>query len=66
MKISFDKKANALYIKLKDGKFFKNKSLDQNTILDLDKNGYILGIEVLNARKRINLKGVKIVAVSRA
>jgi uncharacterized protein YuzE len=66
MKISFDRKADALYIRFRAGKFFKNKVLDDQTILDLDKKGQILGIEVLNATKRINLKGLRTVAISRA
>ena len=47
MEITYDKEADAVYIKLRDGKFAKNKQLDDNTILDLDKNNNVLGIELL-------------------
>ena len=53
MKITYDKEADALYIEFKHGKFAKNKKLDDFTILDLDKDGKILGIEFLDASKRI-------------
>ena len=53
MKISYDKEADAMYIKLKKGVFAKNKKIDDCTILDLDKNGNILNIELLDVSKRM-------------
>ncbi len=54
MKITFDKEADAVYIELGSGEFFSNKKIDDFTIIDLDKNGNILGIELLNVSKRIS------------
>lgn len=45
MEINYDKEADAMYIELRKGHFAKNKKLDDFTILDLDKEGNILGIE---------------------
>lgn len=59
MKISFDRKADALYIEFSRGKFGSNKKLDDETVLDLDKYGKILGIEILSASKRIPVKVLK-------
>ena len=53
MKITFDKEADAVYIELGSGEFASNKKIDNSTIIDLDKNGNILGIELLNVSKRI-------------
>ena len=53
MEISYDKEADAIYIKLRDGSFSKNKIIDDITILDLDKDDNVLGIELLNASKRM-------------
>ena len=53
MKITFDKKADAVYIEFTNGEFDSNKKIDNNTIIDLDKKGNILGIELLNVSKRI-------------
>ncbi len=53
MKITFDKEADAVYIELGNGEFAYNKKIDNNTIIDLDKNGNILGIELLKVSKRI-------------
>ncbi len=53
MKITFDKEADALYIEFSEGEFASNKKIDKDTIIDLDKDGNILGIEIINASKRI-------------
>ena len=50
MKITFDKKADALYIKVKQGKVRKT-AVHDSFILDLGKSGELLGIEVLNYSK---------------
>ncbi|MBI2108092.1 DUF2283 domain-containing protein [Candidatus Woesearchaeota archaeon] len=53
MEISYDKEADAMYIEFRKGEFNKNKKVDDFTIIDLDKNGNMLGIELLDASKRI-------------
>lgn len=53
MKITFDKEADAMYIEVSDEEFAKNKKIDNETIIDLDKNGKIIGIELLNVSKRM-------------
>ena len=54
MNITFDKEADALYIEFNKGEFGSNKKIDDNTIIDLDKKGNILGIEMLSVSKRIS------------
>ena len=54
MKITFDKEADAVYIELNRGEFSSNKKIDDDTIIDLDEKGNILGIELLNVSKRIS------------
>lgn len=54
MKITFDKEADAVYIEFSSGEFSKNKKIDEDTIIDLDKNDIILGIELLNVSKRMS------------
>lgn len=65
MKITFDKEADAMYIYLKKKKVFKTKEITDDTIVDLDKNGNVIGIELLCASKRIpieKLSDVKIIS----
>ena len=56
MEITYDKDADAMYIEFRQGKFSKNKLIDDFTILDLDSKGNILGIELLDVSKRIPAK----------
>ena len=53
MEISYDKEADAVYIQFQKGKFVKNKKVDDFTIIDLDKDDNILGIELLKVSERI-------------
>ena len=51
MEINYDKEADAMYIEFRKGDFSKNKKIDDFTIIDFDKDGKILGIELLNVSK---------------
>lgn len=63
MEIEYDKKADALYIAFRKGRFAKNKKIDDFTILDMDGKGNVLGIEILQASKRLSKKEVSEVRV---
>ncbi len=54
MKVTYDKEADAMYIKLTDEKFSKAKIVDPKTILNLDKDGNVIGVELLSVSKRIS------------
>jgi uncharacterized protein YuzE len=47
MKITYDKEADALYIKLSEKKILKSDEIEENIIVDLDNENKIVGIEVL-------------------
>jgi len=63
MEISYDKKADAMYIEFQKGKFAKNKKVDDFTIIDLDQKDNILGIEILAVSKRIPIESLSEVNV---
>ena len=63
MEISLDLAADALYIKFQEGKFAKNKKIDEDTIIDLDSKGRLLGIEILNVTKKVPVKNLAGVSV---
>ncbi len=54
MKITFDKEADAVYIETSEKEFSNNRKIDDETIIDLDENGKIIGIELLNVSKRMS------------
>lgn len=47
MKINYDKTIDALYIQLKSGKVFRTSEKDGNILIDFDKAGNAMGVEVL-------------------
>ncbi|RMF06847.1 DUF2283 domain-containing protein [Candidatus Woesearchaeota archaeon] len=63
MEISYDKDADALYIEFRKGTFARNKKLDDHTIFDLDSDGNLLGIELLNVSRRIPRDSISKVSV---
>jgi len=52
MQITYDTKADAMYIKFCDGEFVANKEIEEGIIIDLGKGNTLLGIEVLEASTR--------------
>ncbi len=63
MEISYDKEADAIYIQFRKGEFTKNKKIDDFTIIDLDKDNNLLGIELLDVSKRIPIESLSEVNV---
>ena len=63
MEITYDKDADAIYIRFLKGKFAKNKKIDDFTIIDIDSKDNILGIELLDVSKRIPLESLSEVNV---
>ncbi|OGI69141.1 hypothetical protein A3A09_02250 [Candidatus Nomurabacteria bacterium RIFCSPLOWO2_01_FULL_42_20] len=58
MKITYDKQADAMYLQFQKGVFLRNKEVDEGIILDIGKGNKILGIEILDASKRIKPKNL--------
>ncbi len=56
MKITYDKEADAAYIKFQEGRFVKNQEVSEGIILDIGAKGVILGLEILDARRRLKPK----------
>jgi len=67
-RVTYDPSADALYIKVKDGDVIDSVGIRENVVADFDKNGGVVGIEVINfSKSKINvseilMKGVEIVA----
>ena len=54
MKIEYDKTADAVYIRIKTGVVKKTAKLSNLINADLDKNGKVLGVEILKASLKFN------------
>ena len=52
MQITYDTQADALYIKLHDGEFLRNREVVPGVVLDIGKDNVLLGIEILDASSK--------------
>ena len=52
MQITYDTKADAMYIKFCDGEFVANREVEEGIIIDMGKGNVLLGIEILEASTR--------------
>lgn len=67
MKIKYDPKIDAMYIDLASGKYDRTRKISDTVLVDEDKKGKILGIEILDASKNIpafNPKDTKFIVQS--
>ena len=53
IRVEYDAKADAMYIWLRKARYEISEELAENVIIDLDKNGRIIGIEILDASKNL-------------
>ena len=58
MKIKYDNVADAMYIYLKKGKIAKTAKMAGRLLVDLDRSGKVLGIEILNASTQMAKKQI--------
>jgi len=52
-KVEYDSKRDAMYIWLRKAKYDISEELAENVIMDLDKKGRIIGIEILDVSKTL-------------
>lgn len=53
MKITYDPECDALYIELRDVTAADSLDVEEGVTVDLDANGHIIGIEILDASERL-------------
>ncbi|MBI4242019.1 MAG: DUF2283 domain-containing protein [Candidatus Rokubacteria bacterium] len=54
MKIEYDPEADALYIQLREAHPDDNIDIEDGVTVDVDENGHIVGLEILDAGKRLS------------
>ncbi len=55
MKIEYDREVDALYILLREVQPADTSDLEEGVTIDLDENGHIVGLEILDASERLGL-----------
>ena len=58
MKVTYDKIADAMYIYFRKGKVAKTIKVKPNLLIDVDKKGGVLGIEILDVSHQIPKKEI--------
>ncbi len=62
MRMQYDEKADALYLRLDDSKIVDSQEVQPGIVLDFDANNQVVGIEVLRLKERVpsaNLKQIQ-------
>ncbi|HKZ56657.1 MAG TPA: DUF2283 domain-containing protein, partial [Thermodesulfovibrionales bacterium] len=58
MKIEYSKNVDALYIKFKEAKIADSTDIEEGVTVDLDENGHIVGIEIIDASEKFQLSAL--------
>jgi len=53
MRINYDKQSDAMYIRFSESKYYQSDEVKDGIILDFDKQGKIVGMEVLDVSERL-------------
>jgi uncharacterized protein YuzE len=54
MKINYDKKTDALYVRLSEETYKVSKKVTDNVLVDYSDSGKVVGIEILEASKNVS------------
>jgi uncharacterized protein YuzE len=54
VKIEYDPEADALYIQIREARADDNIDIEEGVTVDIDENRHIVGVEILDASKRLS------------
>jgi len=54
VKIEYDPEADALYIQIREADPDDNIDIEEGVTVDVDEHGHIVGVEILDASKRLS------------
>jgi uncharacterized protein YuzE len=59
MKVHFDEKADALYLRLDESKIVESEEVQLGIVLDYNEESQVVGIEILRVKSRVPLANLK-------
>ena len=59
MKVHFDEKADALYLRLDESKIVESEEVQPGIVLDYNEQNQVVGIEILRVKSRVPLANLK-------
>ena len=63
MRIEYDAEVDALYVQFKDVRPDDNVDVEEGVTVDLDDEGHIVGLEVLDAAERLGIESLLNVSI---
>ena len=64
MKISYFDDTDTLYIELKSVPIAQSRDLDEDTLIDVDEHGHVVGITLEHASRRTGLAQVQLTGIA--
>ena len=59
MKINFDKEHDIMKIKFQDGEYEMSREVDDGIVIDIDKKGKIIAIEILDVSDKMSKESIR-------
>lgn len=59
MKMHYDQKIDALYLRLDDSKIIESAEVQPGIVLDYDANNQVVGVEILRVKERVPAADLK-------
>jgi len=59
MKMHYDQKSDALYLRLDDSKIIESAEVQPGIVLDYDANNQVVGVEILRVKERVPAADLK-------
>ena len=59
MKVHFDRESDALYIRLDDSRIVESEEVKPGVVLDFNEQNQVVGVEILDAGKRVPESSLK-------
>jgi uncharacterized protein YuzE len=63
MKITYDPKADAMYIQFQKEKYSISKEVGKGILVDYTESGEVIGIEILEASKRMPIESIQEITI---
>jgi uncharacterized protein YuzE len=63
MRVTYDPEADAIYIELRRGEPVDTRDLEEGVTVDLDANGRVIGLEVLDVRERLGVESAESISL---
>lgn len=59
MKMHYDEKSDALYLRLDESRIIESEEVQPGIVLDFNANNQVVGVEILRVKKRVPLADLK-------